>query len=365
VSCKVLVIVLALGTGLVVPSFVQAQPTSQQNTTSDSTSTQTKSTQSTSSQPKSTQSVPAQPTASQPAPSRGTSSQTGNQKSGGTQDGPRQLPPHPAETNPGQTPHGSSNAGAIAGAAAGAAVGTAIIVEIIKHHNASPEKLGHDGPEVPKDIDMNGFALKGLAGPNWPVVLDFKVDSPGSVQLDIITADNKHHYQATMTNAPNRRAYGIIHLPPDFGNKIQVAAYQIRSIAGAGSTAPPPQLRTYGLGAGEKAVGSVAIDQLTFQPATIHPSAREVATYSFHAHSAFDGVRAEFIFTTLYNGHVVAEKDQEAKLPPIPQGEQSRGTWEGKGKPGEHMLQVRAWRGLENGGDWVVAWSPDIVDVVK
>jgi hypothetical protein len=29
------------------------------------------------------------------------------------------------------------------------------------------------------------------------------------------------------------------------------------------------------------------------------------------------------------------------------------------------MLQVRAWRGLENGGDWVVAWSPDIVDVVK
>jgi hypothetical protein len=41
------------------------------------------------------------------------------------------------------------------------------------------------------------------------------------------------------------------------------------------------------------------------------------------------------------------------------------GTWEGKGKPGEHMLQIRAWRGLENGGDWVVAWSPDIVDVVK
>jgi hypothetical protein len=29
------------------------------------------------------------------------------------------------------------------------------------------------------------------------------------------------------------------------------------------------------------------------------------------------------------------------------------------------MLQIRAWRGLENGGDWVVAWSPDIVDVVK
>jgi hypothetical protein len=29
------------------------------------------------------------------------------------------------------------------------------------------------------------------------------------------------------------------------------------------------------------------------------------------------------------------------------------------------MLQVRAWRGLENGGDWVVAWSPDIVNVIQ
>jgi hypothetical protein len=273
---------------------------------------------------------------------------------------------HGVETNPGQTPHGSSNAGGIAGAAAGAAVGTAIISEIIAHHNNSPEKLGRDGPEVPKDFDMNCFAVKGLVGPNWPVVLDFMVDSPGRVQLDIISADNKHHYRATMTNAPNHRAYAIIHLPADFGTKTQIGAYQIASIPAAGSNAAPPQLRTYGLGAGEKAVGSVAIDQLSFQPAIIHPQAKEVANYSFHAHSAFDGVRAEFIFTTLYNGHVLVEKDEEEKLSPIPEGEQARGTWAaGKGKAGEHLLEVRAWRGLENGGDWVVAWSPDIVDVIK
>ena len=276
---------------------------------------------------------------------------------------PTRGPQHPAETNQGRTPHGSSNGPAIAGA--GAAVAGGIIAEMIAHHNASPEKFGHDGPEVPKDFDMNGFAVKGLVGPNWPVVLDFMVGSPGRVQLDIITADNRHHYRATMTNPPNHRAYAIIRLPADFGTKTQIAAYQIVSVAAAGSTAAPPQLRTYGLGAGEKAVGSVAIDQLSFQPAIIHPEAKEVANYSFHAHSAFDGVRAEFIFTTLYNGHVLVEKDQEEKLSPIPQGEQARGTWAGKGKPGEHLLEVRAWRGLENGGDWVVAWSPDIVDVVK
>ena len=277
---------------------------------------------------------------------------------------PSRGPLHPPETNPGRTPRGSNDGAAIAGAAAGTALGVGIIAELIAHHNASPEKLGKDGPEVPKDFDMNGFAVKGLVGPNWPVVLDFMIDSPGKVQIDIIAADNKHHYRATMTNAPNHRAYAIIRLPADFGTKTQIAAYQVLSIP-ASSSAPAPQLRTYGLGAGEKAVGSVAIDQLTFQPAMIHPAIKEVANYSFHAHSSFDGVRAEFIYTTLYNGHLLVEKDQEAKLSPIPEGEQARGTWEGKGKTGEHMLEVRAWRGLENGGDWVVAWSPDIVDVVK
>ena len=109
----------------------------------------------------------------------------------------------------------------------------------------------------------------------------------------------------------------------------------------------------------------MAIDELKFQPPRIHPKAKEVANYSFHSHSAFNGTRAEFIYTTLYKGHVLVQKDQDATLPPIPAGEQARGTWEGKGKAGNHMLQVRAWRGLEIGGDWVVVWSPDVVEVVK
>jgi hypothetical protein len=277
----------------------------------------------------------------------------------------QQPPPkggHPVETTPGRTPH-SSNDGPAIGAAIGAAAAGVIIGELMAHHNASPEKLGHDGPQVPKEFDMSGFIVKGLVRPSWPVVLDFMVDSPGSVEVDIIV--DKQEFRATMTNTPNRRGYVIIRLPANFGTKLATGIYQIRAIPVAGANTPAPRLRTYGLGAGEKAVGSVAIDQLTFQPATIHPKANEVADYGFHAHSAFDGVRAEFIFTTLYNGRMLVQKDQEETLSPIPEGERAKGTWKGQGKPGEHMLQIRAWRGLENGGDWVVAWSPDIVDVVK
>jgi hypothetical protein len=268
---------------------------------------------------------------------------------------------HGVETYPGHPPHGSSDGPAIA---AGAAAAGLIVGQLIAQHEASPENLGKNGPQVPKELDMNGFAIKGLVQPNWPIVLDFVLDSPGAAQVDIITADNKHHFRATMTNRANYRAYAIFRLPPDFGKGAQIAVYQIQAVAPPGSNATP-KLRTFGLGAGDRAVGSVAIDQLTFQPPTIHPKAKELATYGFHAHSAFDGVRAEFVYTALYNGHLLVQKESEEKLAPIPEGERGRGTWAGRGKAGDHMLQVRAWRGLENGGDWVVAWSPDIVDVVQ
>ncbi len=268
---------------------------------------------------------------------------------------------HGVETYPGHSPHGSSDGPAIA---AGAAAAGLIVGSLIAAHEASPENFGKNGPQVPKQLDMSGFTVKGLVRPNWPIVLDFMLDSPGAAQVDIITADNKHHYRATMRNQANYRAYGILHLPSDFGHGTQVAVYQIQSLAAPGS-GTAPKLRIFGLGAGDNAVGSVSIDQLTFQPPEIHPKVKEVATYGFHAHSAFDGVRAEFVFTTLYNGHLLVQKESEDEMAPIGEGERGRGTWAGKGKAGEHMLQVRAWRGLQNGGDWVVAWSPDIVDVIK
>ena len=231
-------------------------------------------------------------------------------------------------------------------------------------HDLPPKKLTDKGPQVSDKLDMTGFVVKCVVGPNWPVVLDFMLDSPGDVQIDITAADN-HQFKAIIHNTPNHRGYAIFRLPANFGTQLQTAVFYVHSVPVAGATTPAPGLRTYGLGAGEKAVGSVAIDQLTFQPATIHPQAKEVANFGFHAHSAFDGVRAEFIITSLYNGRILVEKDEEKKLSPVPEGVRLSGTWEGKGKPGEHMLQIRAWRGLENGGDWVVAWSPDIVDVVK
>ncbi|MBV8631694.1 MAG: hypothetical protein JOZ83_12260, partial [Silvibacterium sp.] len=105
----------------------------------------------------------------------------------------RQSDGHPVETYGGHNPHGSSDAPEIA---AGAAAAGGIITALIIHEEHTPEHLGKEGPQVPKQFDMSGFAIKGLVGPNWPVVLDFIVDSPGAAQVDIVTGD-KHHFRAT------------------------------------------------------------------------------------------------------------------------------------------------------------------------
>ena len=303
---------------------------------------------------------------------------------------PRPSEGHPQETNTGDTPHSSGNGAAIAGGIAGAAAAI-VITELVLHHD-SPGKVAEHGPELPRQLDMSSFAIKGLARAGWPIAVDYVLNGPGTIEVTV-TGDHKSQYTCIMRGYAGQRGFHIFNLPENFGangqayqsslpgrvcperihpgapntGKPQIANYSLAAIPPPGSNAPPPQLRVFGIGVGENAVGSVAIDLLTFQPPAIHPRAKEVATFGFHVHSAFDGVKAGFVFTTLYNGHVLIdqEKGDEETLPPIPEGERGRGTWDGKGKLGEHMLQVRAWRGLQTGGDWVVAWSPDIVDVVQ
>jgi hypothetical protein len=270
---------------------------------------------------------------------------------------------HGPDTKVGPPPHGSSNAGEIAGAAAGAAVATVVIAEIFAHRPPSPEKLGREGPKLANSLDMSAFTVTGLARGNWPVAVDFLLSEPGTVEVDVVIP-HQPSFHASLTNTVNTRGIAIFRLPQNFTDGPKTAVWQFH-FASARGVNPAPGLRVYGIAVGDHAVGSVAIDQLTFLPAEVHPKVKEVATYGFHAHSAFDGADADFVFTAMQNGHVLAQKDKEQTLNSISAGAQDSRTWSANGKPGQHMLEVRAWRGLPNGGDWVVAWSPDIVDVVK
>jgi hypothetical protein len=274
---------------------------------------------------------------------------------------PTSIGGHGPDNNSGQKVSGmggGEKAGIIGGIVA-AGVLTAWGVHHYEHRQPSSEDLLKNGPRVPQNVLMNHLIVDGVIGPKWPVGLDFQLTGPGSVTLDITTAD-KVQYHQVLTNDLNGRGITITY-PDGLPDKLQSATFDVEAVTPAGSNSAPPNLRIYGIAAGPQAVGSIAIDEVTFGPSAI--KMKQAAEYGFHSHSDFSDVRADFMFTGLKDNHIVMKQDNETPLSPATPDEHAQGSLESRGTPGQHLLQIRAWRG--NSGDWVVAWSPDVVMLSK
>jgi len=284
----------------------------------------------------------------------------------------RPLPPANASNAPSSTGETDRNTGqkvsggmsggqkaAIFGGIFAAAVATAVVVHQHEHKMPSSDDLMKNGPQVPQNVLMNHLIVDGLIGPGWPVGLDFQLEGPGSVTLDITTSD-KVQYHQVLTNDLNGRGITVTR-PDGLPDKLQAATFDVEAVAPAGSNLPPPNLRMYGMAAGPYVVHSIAIDQVTFGPSSL--KMKQNAQFGFHSHSDFSNVRADFMFTGLKDNHIVMRQDNETPVAPVTVDEHAQGSLQGKGTEGQHLLQIRAWRG--NSGDWVVAWSPDVVTLAK
>lgn len=242
----------------------------------------------------------------------------------------------------------------------GTVIATTLLVHDHKHVQPSADDLKQKGPQMPHNVSMSHLIVDGLIGPGWPVGVDFQLEGPGSLFLDITTS-KKVQYHQELTNNLQGRGITITRLPDDLPSELQPATFDIEAVAPAGSNGPPPNVRIYGLAAGPKAVGSIAIDQLEFGPANVNRG--QEAQYGFHSHFDFSEVRADFMFTGLKDHHIIMKQDNETPLNPVDSDEHAHGSFQTKGTAGQHLLQIRAWRG--NSGDWVVAWSPDVVTLTK
>lgn len=267
---------------------------------------------------------------------------------------------HNADTRTGKRP-GMSTGEEVAIIGGIVVVGASIIATVHNHEHKPPGKdnLMKNGPKVPENALMSHLIVDGVIGPNWPVGLDFQIEGPGSVTLDI-TTEEKVQYHQVLTNDLNGRGITVTY-PPNLPDKLQSATFDVEAQPVAGSNGPPPRLRIYGMAAGPHAIGSIAIDEVTFGPSSVKK--KDPAQYGFHSHSDFSSVRADFMYTGVKDNHIVMKRDSETSLNPVAQGEHAQGSLESKGTAGQHLLQIRAWRG--NTGDWVVAWSPDIVILEK
>ena len=290
---------------------------------------------------------------------------------------------HPAETNPGprpceygdprcgrgQTPpppHRDDHTGrnVAIGVGVGAVAGLIIAGAAASHHNhnynSAAKTISDHGPQYPEFLHMSTFQVTGFMKGGWPLVVDYEAETGTYAVLTVVT-ENALQFTQPLDVGQGERRLLILQLPTALGSDLKMAAFTIRA------TVSPRDdrlryLRIYGFGCGKKAVGSVAIDQLRFGPATISKGQTDTQ-FSFHSHTDFEKMRAEFMQVRLVDnciegqlagdksiGHRVAENDSVHER------------WDAKKvAQGQIQLRVRGWMTAGGGGDWVSAFSPDLV----
>jgi hypothetical protein len=264
---------------------------------------------------------------------------------------------------------------AIAGALALAAIGSLLLRE---RSGAAPApddirtRLLNEGPQMAPAFNMSAFAVRGFVRGGWPVLVDFEQRSSGSAQLRISARDLSEvfSYDLSQVCPPPRRCVVQFRLPPEvFGDQLRPAVIAALATDDTGQQTLV-DFTVHALGVGPRAIGSVAIDQVTFGPPTIRVADKQRALYRFYSHSDFghaavefwkvdgksDGSRLAFVDDRAIDGGL--RKDQWVGM-----GE--RREWDGTEKgskvsTGAHKVQVRAW---DRVGDWLMSWSITTVNV--
>ena len=268
---------------------------------------------------------------------------------------------------------------AVAGIAAIAVIGALLARERQRASQPAPGQLPpdeltarllRDGPSFATEFNMSAFAVRGFVRGGWPMLIDFQQRSPGTARLRISARDLPEIFTYELSEicpAP-RRCLIRFELPREiFGDNLQPAVIAAIATNEQGRQTQP-DFAVYALGAGPRAVGSVAIDQVAFGPPTIRVTAQQAALYRFFSHSDFsntavefwkvqsrdDGSKHSFVDDRFIDGGV--HKNQWIGL-------DERKEWNGlvKGQQvssGRHKVQVRAW---DRVGDWVTAWSDSMV----
>jgi hypothetical protein len=285
---------------------------------------------------------------------------------GATYDGPTESVPKPAP-EPGRP----------SGGGGGFSFGidlTCILTGCAKDRTAPDEpgdaaQLAKSGPKLPDRYSMSGLVMQGLVKGGAPFIVDYEASGARlRIEMNLQGAE-----PFVYTLDANGRSENIFKLPESFGTEPRTAVISVRAVKNLPGAEVPAPLRLHAMGMGEKAVGSVAIDQIGFGPPEVRIGRFGKARYSFHSRSDFNRVVAEFARVENRGGVIqVIERVNKQDLGELTRdawiGRDKPRIWDGKGDDGEvseglHVLNLRAWRSSIKEGDWVVSWSPDWVDI--
>lgn len=302
-----------------------------------------------------------------PAPAQTTQTDTLSSLPSRTQDPREPTHGHPTETNTGRNAHDSGHGEEVSGIM-GAAVAGGVIIDLIHHHEVV-EKIKNKGPQLPKAFDMNNLHITGFVQDDWPIAIEYAL--PGTVGARCIITTSQKRGAFVLPPTDGARHIVLAHIPSGFSKKPGVADYWLRFDASPlpVSSSGWPGLRIYGVAAGPHAVGSVAIDEVSFAPTdkAIRESAGDIALFGFHSHGDFDSVTAEFWLVAPHQGRNLLTTEESENVPPVSENERVQGLrWQPHNvRTGDHIVRIVAWRGIDQGADWVSTLSADMVSVER
>ena len=243
------------------------------------------------------------------------------------------------------------------------------------------EMLDKQGPQMPQLFSLSSFGVMGFSKGNWPIVVDYLLEED-SLLLVVISPEGQKPLTYRLDGRKGHWQTRI-QLPPSVGDQLRVSQYLVQTLGNNVGQVSPSHVHIHGIAAGPKAVGSIGIDQVDFGPANIRLAQHQHAQYSFH--SMFDFKNTEVTIVRLAkstDGEIVAASVGSKSMGSITQNARKNGEWDGSIKTdqivksyppevqkwleapnGQHALQVRAWFGVRDGGDWVTALSESIVSV--
>ena len=213
---------------------------------------------------------------------------------------------------------------------------------------------------------------EGFVRGRWPLVVDFGVEPTGSLRVLVTTEDGDAEIFCFASLEAERRLEKV-RLPEAWGKTVQVARFELQAFASASCDGEPPDsFSLYGLGAGPRAVGSVAIHTLAFDRESIDPARTEESPYRFRVENRFQKIRVT-VFRRFYDREHRIVRSQEVLVQDDPSWNRGRclGRWNGRDGRGEvstgvHYLQAQGWlTGLDQDRDWVVALSENTLEVAN
>lgn len=245
---------------------------------------------------------------------------------------------------------------------------------------ARAELLDRHGPQLPAVFGLSSLAIMGFSRGSWPVAIDYALEQD-SLLLVVISPEGE---TPLIYRLEGKKGHWVskLQIPPSVGEQLRVSQYLVQTLDDSVGRVMPSHIHIHGIAAGPKAVGSIGIDQVSFAPSSIHLG-HEKAQFTYHSISDFDDTEVSFVrLAKSRSGEILAAAVNKKAMGSIAQNHMKNGDWDGSIKTedlvknfsaevrqwlvaptGQHILQVRAWRSRDHGGDFVTALSETIVAV--